>query len=259
MTSSPPGAPAAAPRPPRTPSGAPAGPGGPPFGHFGPELLRDALGGVPAGAVEEFAESWEDLPADAHLGTDTPYRFRRYGRFRIRADRLEPLPHAAFFQDASVNKVHGGVERLFAPLTGAVAGGEVLRAVVHALRRHLPGPRAGMDACGVHQIRVTATAGAEGHPAPEGVHQDGHCYVAQVLIRREDVRGAESCLYDLRRRPLHRAVLTAPLETIVLDDRRLLHGVSPVRPAPGAASGVRDMLLVDFFPGDPGDPRDPGC
>ncbi|CAM5344355.1 2OG-Fe dioxygenase family protein [Streptomyces abikoensis] len=224
----------------------------PPFAHFGPEVLQAALGALPARAVEEFTSSWDDLPADAHLGTDTPYRFRRYGRFRIHPDRLERLPHTAFFQDKSVNKVHGGVERLFAPLAGAVAGGEVLRTVVHTLRRHLPGPRAGMDACGVHQIRVTATPRAEGHPAPEGIHRDGHCYVAQVLIRREDVRGAESCLYDLRRRPVHRALLTAPLETIVLDDRRLLHGVSPVRPASGAASGVRDMMLVDFFPGGGG-------
>ncbi|MEV4926398.1 2OG-Fe dioxygenase family protein [Streptomyces roseoverticillatus] len=222
----------------------------PSFAHFGPEVLQTALGALPARAVEEFTGSWDDLPADAHLGTDTPYRFRRYGRFRIHPDRLERLPHTAFFQEKSVNKVHGGVERLFAPLTGAVAGGAVLRTVVHALRRHLPGPRAGMDACGVHQIRVTATPRAEGHPAPEGIHQDGHCYVAQVLIRREDVQGAESCLYDLRRRPVHRALLTAPLETIVLDDRRLLHGVSPVRPAPGAASGVRDMMLVDFFADD---------
>ncbi|WP_058042659.1 2OG-Fe dioxygenase family protein [Streptomyces roseifaciens] len=253
MTSSPPGAPA--PRLTRTPAGAPAAPGGPPFVHFGPEVLGAALGGVGAGAVEEFTGSWDDLPADTHLGTDTPYRFRRYGLFRIRPGRLERLPHTAFFQDKSVNKVHGGVQRLFAPLSAAVAGGEVLRTVVHTLRRHLPGPRAGMDTCGVHQIRVTATTRTEGHPAPEGVHQDGHSYVAQVLIRREDVSGAESALYDLRSRPVHRALLTAPLETIVLDDRRLLHGVSPVRPAPGASCGMRDMLLVDFFPGGGDDVR----
>ncbi|MBT2383952.1 2OG-Fe dioxygenase family protein [Streptomyces sp. ISL-11] len=229
--------------------GAPRAPEPPPFAHFGPGPLTAALAGMPAARVEEFTASWDDLPADAHLGTDTPYRFRRYGSFRLRGDRLERLPHAAFFQDRSVNRVNGGVNRLFAPLREPVAAGEPLRAVVLALRDRLPGPSTGIDTCGVHQIRVTATVGAEGHPAPEGVHQDGHSYVAQVLIRRRDVRGAESCLYDLRRRPVHRALLTAPLETIVLDDRRVLHGVSPVRPAPGATSGVRDMLLVDFFAG----------
>ncbi|MEU5419250.1 2OG-Fe dioxygenase family protein [Streptomyces sp. NPDC020667] len=234
---------------PAAPSGQSAEPERPPFTHFGPEMLTAALDGLPADAVATFAASWDGLPADAHLGTDRPYRFRRYGSFRIAGDRLAPLPHAAFFQDRSVNRVHGGVERLFAPLEEAVAAGEVLRTVVRALHERLPGPRAGIDTCGVHQIRVTATVRAEGHPAPEGVHRDGHAYVAQVLIRRRDVRGAESCLYDLQERPVHRALLTAPLETIVLDDRRVLHGVSPVRPAPGTDRGVRDMLLVDFFPG----------
>ncbi|MFI9202446.1 2OG-Fe dioxygenase family protein [Streptomyces sp. NPDC053048] len=224
----------------------------PPYAHYGPALLATALERIPQDLVTRFTESWNDLPADAHLGTARPYRFRRYGRFRILGDRLERLPHVPFFQDRAVNKVNGGVERMFAPLDDAVAHGPALRAVVRTLRERLPGPRAGIDACGVHQIRVTATTDTDGHPAPEGVHRDGHSYVAQVLIRRERVRGAESCLYDDRMRPLHRASLTAPLETIVLDDRRVLHGVSPIRPEPGARTGLRDMLLVDFFPFDPG-------
>ncbi|MCC3767711.1 2OG-Fe dioxygenase family protein, partial [Streptomyces sp. UNOC14_S4] len=221
------------------------------FLHFGPETLGTALRAVPAGEVAAFRASWDDLPPDTHLGTDRPYRFRRYGSFRVHGSRLERLPHAAFFQH--------GTGRLFAPLTASVAEGAVLRALVLALRELLPGPREGIDTCGVHQIRVTATADAEGHPAPEGMHRDGHAYVAQVLIRRQDVLGAESSLHapgDAAggadgdadgARVLHRALLSAPLETIVLDDRRVLHGVSPLRPAPGAARGIRDMLLVDFF------------
>ncbi|MEU7133543.1 2OG-Fe dioxygenase family protein [Streptomyces sp. NPDC046261] len=223
-----------------------------PFAHYPPDLLTAALGRIPRESVTRFTESWNDLPADAHLGAATPYRFRRYGRFRLVGGRLRPLPHVAFFQDRAVNRVNGGVDRMFAPLHEAVAAGAALHTVVRTLLGRLPGPRTGIDTCGVHQIRVTATADAEGHPTPEGIHRDGHSYVAQVLIRRENVRGAESCLYDLRERPLHRASLTEPLETIVLDDRRVLHGVSPLLPAPGAGAGVRDMLLVDFFPGDEG-------
>ncbi|GHF59077.1 hypothetical protein GCM10010218_45610 [Streptomyces mashuensis] len=236
----------------------------PPFTHHDPELLTAALAELPGAAVRAFTDSWDDLPADSHLGTAAPYRFRRYGRFRLLGaggtgpTALEPLPHAPFFQDRSVNKVHGGVHRVFAPLAETVAAGPALRTVVRTLLDHLPGPRAGIDTCGVHQIRVVATPDAEGHPAPEGVHRDGHWYVAQVLLRRDGVHGAESRLYDLDERLVHRATLTAPLETIVLDDRRVLHGVSPVRPAPGARRGVRDMLLVDFFPSDPTHDTDPG-
>ncbi|MFI0737600.1 2OG-Fe dioxygenase family protein [Streptomyces sp. NPDC021100] len=220
----------------------------PPFAHFSADLLAGALAALPPAAVTLFTESWNDLPADAHLGAGTPYRFRRYSRFRILPDGLERLPHTAFFQDAAVNRVNGGVDRMFAPLSDGVAAGAALATVVRTLRERLPGPRDGMDACGVHQIRVVATTDAEGHPAPEGVHQDGHCYVAQVLIRRENVEGADSRLYGLDRVPVHEALLTTPFETIVLDDRRVFHGVTPIRPAAGAGRGVRDMLLVDYFP-----------
>lgn len=221
----------------------------PPFVQLGSEVLTAVLDGVPIGAVKEFTESWNDLPVDEYLLTDVPYRFRRYGTFRLLGERLERLPHTAFFQDASVNTVNGGVDRMFAPLHDLVAAGPALHAVVTALWERIPGSSVGIDTCGVHQIRVTATAGAEGKPAPEGVHQDGHHYVGQVLIRRENVQGAESCLYDLQRRPIHTTVLTEPFAAIVLDDRRVLHGVTPFTPSPDARVGVRDILLVDFFPG----------
>ncbi|MEV5506750.1 2OG-Fe dioxygenase family protein [Streptomyces orinoci] len=228
-------------------------PARPAFAHLDAALLTAALARLPTAEVAEFTGSWDRLPADAHLDTARPYRFRRYSGFRIRPGRLELLPHRPFFQDRDINRVYGGVDRLFAPLEERTAGGAVLHTVVHTLLGRLPGPRSGIDTCGVHQIRVVATTDAEGHPAPEGVHQDGHSYVAQVLIGRQDVRGAESTLYDLRRSPLHRALLTEPWETIVLDDRRVLHGVTPVRPAPGAHTGVRDMMLIDFFPGGEGE------
>ncbi|GHC46927.1 2OG-Fe dioxygenase family protein [Streptomyces cinnamoneus] len=221
----------------------------PPFVQFGPEVLTGAWETVPVSAVKEFTESWNDLPADGHLPTDVPYRFRRYSTFRLAAGGLERLPHTAFFQDADVNAVNGGVHRMFAPLEDSVAAGPVLSAIVTTLYERIPGSTAGIDTCGVHQIRVVATADAEGNPAPEGVHQDGHHYVGQVLIQRDNVRGAESILYDLERRPVHRAVLREPFETILLDDRRVLHGVTPVTPAADSRAGVRDMLLVDFFPG----------
>lgn len=223
-----------------------------PFVQFGTGLLTAALERLPEKSVAEFTESWRDLPADAHLGASRPYRFRRYSRFRILADRLELLPHAAFFQEETVNAVHGGVDRMFAPLRGSIASSAALHTVVRTLRDRLPGPRAGIDSCGIHQIRVIATPDAEGHPAPEGIHRDGHCYVAQVLIGREGVEGAESSLYDLERNPVHKALLTGQWETIVLDDRRVLHGVTPIRPASGVREGIRDMMLIDYFPYFPG-------
>lgn len=34
----------------------------------------------------------------------------------------------------------------------------------------------------------------------------------------------------------------------MIDDRRVFHGVSAIEPASGVRQGVRDMLLIDYFP-----------
>ncbi|MFE9019891.1 2OG-Fe dioxygenase family protein [Streptomyces sp. NPDC007808] len=221
-----------------------------PFVHLPPAFIEEALDAVPREAAQRFTDSWNDLPADPYLGTDTPYRYRRYDAFRFVGTDLERLPQRPFVQDRAVNRLVGGVPRTFGTLHPAVAEGPALRAVVQAFRGLLPAAeRDASDTCGIHQIRVVARSDAAGDPAPEGIHQDGHHYVGQVLIRRQDVLGAESRLYDLDRRQIHQARLTEPFESILLDDRRVFHDVSPVTASPGAGTGVRDMLLVDFFPG----------
>ena len=219
------------------------------FVRHGPELLRRALAGCADTEVTAFLASWDGLEPDAYLHDGGAYRRRRLSTFRVVDGRLHRLPHTPFFQSTEVNRANGGVLRMFAPLDGPVATGEPLRALVLALLDQLP---AGFDrsaaGCGVHQIRITATRDEQGQPTPEGMHRDGHHYVAQVLIRRSDVVGAESTLYDADGSLAHRTLLVEPFECIVLDDRRMLHSVSPITVAPDREVGVRDMMLVDFFP-----------
>ncbi|MET8129946.1 2OG-Fe dioxygenase family protein [Streptomyces sp. NPDC005065] len=58
-------------------------------------------------------------------------------------------------------------------------------------------------------------------------------FVAQVLINREGITWGESQLYDRERTPIFRTTLLEPLESIVIDDRRVFHGVSGVTPTRG--------------------------
>lgn len=76
-----------------------------------------------------------------------------------------------------------------------MAAGGVLHTLIRFFAERVPGDLdPATTGVGVHQIRITATRDAKGLPAPEGVHEDGHHYVAQVLMRRTDVQGANrSC------------------------------------------------------------------
>jgi hypothetical protein len=99
----------------------------------------------------------------------------------------------------------------------------------------------------VHQIRVVATPAQPGLPAPEGVHQDGTDFLTLHLVRRHNVAGAESCVYDLARNPVRRFTLRQPLDSMILEDPRVLHGVTPVYSADGRTPGSRDLLGIDFI------------
>ncbi|KOU60806.1 hypothetical protein ADK57_29190 [Streptomyces sp. MMG1533] len=211
----------------------------------------ETLGALAAHSEEElksFRETWEDLPVDAYLKDGADFRRRRYGSFRG-VDRMEPDAQGAFHQSVEVNAFVGGIDRHFPPLAEESASSAVLRTLVAALADRLPGEFDRENGgVGLHQIRITATRDAEGLPAPEGIHEDGHHFVAQVFMGRSGVQGGTSQIYDREHRPLLRTTLTEPFETIIIDDRRVFHGVDAIEPADGYRSGVRDMLLVDFFP-----------
>jgi hypothetical protein len=48
------------------------------------------------------------------------------------------------------------------------------------------------------------------------------------------------------KRPLGSFTLTAPLDSALVDDSRVYHGVTPVVPLDPAAPAYRDVLVVTF-------------
>lgn len=220
-----------------------------PYVHVPAAEILEALAEHDEIAVKHLRESWDGLRADRYLKDGAGYRRRRYSEFHVTRTGLERSPHGAFRQAAEINPLHGGAAREFAPIEQEVADSPILAALVRTLLERLPGSfDVSTGAIGIHQIRVIASREAEGLPAPEGIHEDGHHFVAQVLMRRENVVGGVSQLYDRGMTPLFRTLLTEPFETVVIDDRRVFHGVSAVEVADGMPVGVRDMMLVDFFP-----------
>jgi len=66
-------------------------------------------------------------------------------------------------------------------------------------------------------------------------------------VRRRNIRGGESTIYDLARMPLRSYTLREEMDSFILQDPRILHGVTAVYPADGATVGVRDLLGLDFL------------
>ena len=192
--------------------------------------------------------AWDNLPLDEAMPPGATYRRRRFGRLRIDVTggglRIDPLPHSAFQQPADIIPLHGGRARVFAPIPEDTLCAPALHALVAfdvTLAAAVCGIRAWL--VNLHLIRIMASAGLAGQPTPEGRHRDGHLYVGMHLFGRTACSGGESFVYhdDTRVASL---TMTAPLDSLVVDDHRVTHEVTPISPL--GENGIRDMLLVDL-------------
>src|SRR3954447_15061812 len=169
------------------------------YAHLSPDLLDPGRFGCTQRQIGEFVGSWDALPHDPYTSSSgSGTRRRRYGRCAVLAEGIKVLPPAPFVQSDEVNPIFGGIERRFADLDPAFGSSPVLGSLIRMLCRcipPLPDPMAYLN-LGIHQIRVQASADAVGLPTPEGIHQDGHRYVAQVFILRNGVDGGRSTFYE---------------------------------------------------------------
>ena len=203
------------------------------------------------GDWQGFAATWGDLGVDAYMADGGRYRRRRFGVFRATAEGIVRKPHQPHYQSRDYNPLNGGVERWFEPVTEAVARHPVMTAILQTCRL-LFDQMTPVDVrpeawhVEVHQFRIEARPGEEGRPTPEGMHRDGVDWVLVLMVRRENVASGETTIYDLLERPLGSFTLTAPLDSALVDDSRVYHGVTPVAPLDSRRPAYRDVLVVTF-------------
>jgi hypothetical protein len=201
---------------------------------------------------QNLCEDWDHLELDEYLADGATFRRRRYGRFYWSpADQeLLPLLHEPYFQPEEENGYAGGIAREFAPLLPETMRNPFLQALAASTFACLPvaGDRLARSwEVRIHQIRIVATPEQAGLPAPEGVHQDGTDFLTLHLVRRQNIAGGETTIYDLEGNPIQRLTLRDSLDSMILDDPRIMHGVTPVTPGDGQSLGTRDMLGLDFI------------
>ena len=201
---------------------------------------------------KNLAESWHNLPPDAHLKDGGSYRQRRHACFvqDVSSSTLTQTPHRAHWQPTDYNALHGGFERWFEPIEPAVAKGAAwtdliagfgkLFAQVHAT------PKWFVEA---HQFRID-TAGGVGRPTPEGAHRDGVNFVVVLLVARQGVKGGETRVFDAHGPQGMRFVMIEPLTALLLDDARVIHETTPIFPDHAAGEkGYRDTLVLTYRAG----------
>lgn len=216
---------------------------------LGPAELAKNLGLTAAWRSDwqALAPSWDRLPPDAHLRDGGRYRKRRHSCYvqTLATDELAPQPHRAHWQPTDYNALHGGIERWFEAIEPGVAHASAWQDLMRALGRLFaqvrPVEQWFIEA---HQFRID-TAGGVGRPTPEGAHRDGVDFVVVMLIGRQGVKGGESRVFDAHGPHGLRFLMTEPLTTLLLDDRRVIHETTPIQPA-AQGLGHRDTLVLTY-------------
>jgi hypothetical protein len=226
------------------------------------EILREGFAREPSAAMrpllgggaalsdwEPFAASWGDLPLDTQLPEGHRYRRRRHATLSARAGEtaFRREPHQPHYQAPEYNKLVGGIERWFEPVLPEVFESASFRAIVGLCLRVFGELRPRADwRIEVHQFRIEARREAAGQPTPEGVHRDGVDYVLVLLVSRVNIESGTTTVHALDGRVLGSFTLTEPLDAAWVDDARVMHGVTPVRPLDPSREAHRDVLVVTF-------------
>ena len=160
-------------------------------------------------------------------------------------------PHQPHYQSRDYNPLNGDIERWFEPVSGAVCANGFMRGILGVCTAIFNA--ASPNDCKMpnwhvemHQFRIEADGAQSGLPTPEGAHRDGVDWVCVLLVNRRNVSSGVTQIFDPEGRSLGEFTLTDPLDTVFLDDRRVLHGVTPITPMDLASKASRDVLVLTF-------------
>ncbi|HEY4042291.1 MAG TPA: 2OG-Fe dioxygenase family protein [Rhodopila sp.] len=194
-----------------------------------------------------FAASWDDLGPDTYMADGGRYRKRRHAVFAVSASGIVRQPAQPHYQSRDYNTLNGGIERWFEPVSDRAGSGATLTTVL-TFCRTLFGKISPAHAwhVEVHQFRIEARRGEAGRPTPEGMHRDGVDYVLVLLVNRTNIVSGVTSVHDLSGRTLGEFTLTQPFDAALVDDARVMHGVTPVEPLDPGLPGYRDVLVVTF-------------
>ena len=181
------------------------------------------------------------------------YRRRRHATYGAASGGdLQRSPHQPHYQAVEYNRLHGGIERWFEPIASDIGESSSMRAILAFCRSLFGGLSPGTIAWHIeaHQFRIEAHQGVEGRPTPEGIHRDGVDYVLVLLVARRNIASGMTTIHGLEEQvgqtPLGHFTLAEPLDTALVDDRRVAHGVTPVEPIDPSKPAYRDVLVVTF-------------
>jgi hypothetical protein len=211
--------------------------------------LLSAIAATPIGNDEEFLDSWGRLEQDQYMADGGKYRKRRHATYAIQnaGEAASLMPYQPHYQTADYNPLNGGVARYFAPILDDLHHSLTLAALLefgNSIFSQISGNYHWHIE--LHQFRIEARDGKLGKPTPEGVHRDGVDFVIVVMIKRVNIDSGATTIFDLDNSLLGEFTLREPFDMVLVNDRQVYHGVTPISPLDTNAEAFRDVFVITF-------------
>lgn len=198
---------------------------------------------------EQFKNSWNHLQIDTYMADGGTYRKRKYATLSSPASSGEWVlePHQPHYQGLYYNNLNGGVERHYEPIDDDVvysnAFNQILKLGCNIFSQQSPEADWHIE---THQFRIEANGEISGKPTPEGIHRDGVDFILMMMINHQNLSGGVTTIYDLDKKPLTRFSLNQAMDTAVLNDHNLFHGVSEILQDNPEQNTIRDVLVATY-------------
>lgn len=197
-----------------------------------------------------FVDSWNDLPTDRYMNDGGTYRQRRFSRFHLNntTGELRLKEHAPYSQPEHLNPLNGGMLRHFDPCLSSTINLKVFQDILASIGLLLGATDSADDwDINVYQNRTLASADQVGKPVPEGMHRDGVRYSVLLGIRRINVAGAESTVFDDSKTPVATHTVCEG-DVLIFCDETSYHDTTPVQlDNPSISAGTRDVMVVEYY------------
>jgi hypothetical protein len=194
---------------------------------------------------------WNNLMPDNYLKDGSTFRKRRFALFYLlpRTEDLVPFPSTPYFQSSEINSYAGDIARKFARLLDKSLTNPFLHELIKSNFRQFPVDSDLIDEpweIDVHQFRIIASQDEPGEPTPEGIHHDGDDFNCIHLIARQNVIGGVNSVYDNDCNLLTSCTLRHPMDSMMVWDPYVMHGVTPIHPKNSSQPAYRDVLVIGY-------------
>lgn len=210
--------------------------------------LQDSVSKISEKNIHEFIQSWNSLCIDKYMNDKGTYRKRKHATFSVQDGAMVKNAYQPHFQTLDYNVLNGGVERFYTEIDESTISNPVFLNLAAFAWGCFDPERQKRWFVEAHQFRIESNSHTSGKPTPEGLHRDGVDYLLMAMIKRQNISGGQTTIYDLDKKPLASFQLEKFLDLALVNDHLVFHGVSEICPEGVDLSepSFRDVLVLTF-------------